>query len=314
MSSTVGAGTHGSGDPQIYDRRGTTLASLVAKTLVGKVINEPISQGCSDLIEKERKLKWLASRATVYHIPMCYAPLADWEVKEAQGVIDCTLESPDLRQYHSYWSGIEFNLPVPDDHDFTTELEDVEGIITMNYRDIQNICARMIDLLECHGIKLKRGDVICNYAYYLERLPEMFIVNMDGECPFLISCGESQVSYGFNAITEFPPRYFSSLPALTNCNIDIDMFAQEILDNNEPIQTTKDDCEVVQSEIVYNGITYTIFIWSFENKVPLNLEELKKYLKGAHDVSFKPTGDSEDLILPLITEENKNTTIIFEIQ
>ena len=140
----------------------STLAALAVRTLVGKVISEPIPEGCTDLIKLEKhKKEWPALRATVYCIPVCYAPLSDDEIEDAQGWQDAWIDDATIQS-------LEFNQSVPQGYDFTTEVPGYD-VLSLEYEDYENVFKRTLDLLVSNGVVLKRGDIIHHQIYRTER-------------------------------------------------------------------------------------------------------------------------------------------------
>ena len=145
--------------------------------------------------------------------------------------------------------------------------------------------------------------------------------------PFIRDCfgeyGHFEIPENFKTITEFPPCYFNGTSyneqELADCNIDVDMFGQQIFDNMATIYSN-DEQQVAKSKIEYDNITYTIYIYNipYFNPIPDNVEELKQYLTDATVVRPAPYESVEVMRIIGIMEddelkENKDTTIVFEI-
>lgn len=281
-----------------------TLASLAAKALVDKKINEPIPQACSDLINEHQKRKdWLRSKPSQYYIPMQYYPLTEEEQTKL--------------------GRLDLNQPVPEGYNFTIPVPLEGGILERNWEDEEDIdeygypwecyispqeSNAMINLLRSNGIILKRGDIIYNQIHYtppgeseFENHPSLrpvqlgqYVVDIKDGMFCLRLCsnsyGNTYVPAGFNIISDFPPQYFKGIMTSDRCNLDVDLFAQQILDTLE-VHGTNGDGELGIASIEHKGIKYSLIVQDLNNLIPTKIETMKQALLDVY-ISCEPSEPS----------------------
>ena len=253
---------------------GTTLASLAAAKLVGKIINEPIPEGCADLIEKE---KWLRSKTTVYYIPICYHPVNDELMEDLREEFEKAYGVGRGRNL----SDFEFNKPVPKDYDFTIPFTG-KGIA--DYEISDKICNPIIQLLQGNGVILKRGDIVRCEMFSNDGIMGSFIVDVGNsgtvdekvtlhDCTSTVDLFRSLPQ--FKVLIDHPPMYFSSAFEQGFLTFDLDMFFEEIYASF----TSVDDCNMIRSKITYDDITYNIFIMLEHKFMTLSKEWFRRFFE-----------------------------------
>ena len=314
----------------------STLASLAATALVGKKIDGSIPSECQGLIDKQ---EWLRSTTTVYYIPISYHPVSDELMEEIRE----EFEKPYGCGRGSKFSDFEFNKPVPKDYDFRTP---IKGTGISDYDCNDKFCNPIIQLLQGHGVILKRGDIVRCEMFMNDGILGSFIVDIvDIGTSGTVDIGTSgtvnekvtlhdctlgvdlfRTPSQFKVLIDHPPMYFSSAFEQGFLTLDLDMFFEEIYASLTPI----DGYDMIRSKITYDDIVYDVIIILKHNFMLMTKESFKvffeykigtawMYQKLENNDSDEESEEDEegeleqDRIYEFLKKQDKYTTIIFRI-